>query len=465
MNRSILIVICDFLLLSLLTFSTDMSRIAGDDTQRTARADVATNAIVEPGRDLVELMKQALADERQGREQLQQQLASARGEAGTQRELLTRAEQANTRLQQQTAGWQQQYAAAQTNLESLTRQLQDNSAQARMSREQLAATEAEAKKQADLAAALKQQLDQLARSNRLAQTEQARLAGQLQLAEVERRAALDRAGLMQQEALAAHADNVRLAEGFKTLATNSSQLTREIRENRALAPNTLFSELVSNRVLLDIFASRSGFLGLGVHKDRQTETILATDGTNTFALCHVDATPLALWDPGTDWAGLTGAFTGHAAEAPVQSMLFHREDPRVVMFPVTPAEGRQLGCKVYRLAAAPYKFQDAVLIGADEGYYGQCDFQIDLNSPQYVRLDRNLLKGLFGKFNPSRGDVVLSRTGDLLGIMVNSTYCLVINDFAAAATLAFGPNVSAEHTGGTLARLYDDVFQMPLRLQ
>ena len=135
------------------------------------------------------------------------------------------------------------------------------------------------------------------------------------------------------------------------------------------------------------------------------------------------------------------------------------------MFPVSPAEARQMGCKIYRLAADPYKFQDAVLIGADDGYYGQCDFQIDLNTRQYVRLDRNLLKGLFGKFNPSRGDVVLSRTGGLLGIMVNSTYCLVIDDFAAAATLAFGPNVRAEHTGDTLARLYDDVFQMPLRLQ
>lgn len=135
------------------------------------------------------------------------------------------------------------------------------------------------------------------------------------------------------------------------------------------------------------------------------------------------------------------------------------------MFPVSPVEAKQFGCKIYRIANDPYKFQDAVLIGADNGYYGQCDFQIDLNTPQYVRLDHNLLKGLFGKFNPSRGDVVLSRTGELLGIMVNSTYCYVINDFTATATLAFGANVSAEHTGTVLSRLYDDIFQMPPRLQ
>lgn len=465
MNRSILIVICDFLLLSLLTFSTDLTKMAGDDTQRTAQVEVATNAVAEPGRDLATLMKQALADERKGRQQLEQQLAAARSAAGGQQELLSQAQQENARLKEQTAGLQQQYATAQSSVQNLTRQLQNNSTQAQMSEQKLTATEAELQKQNELAAALKQQLDQLARSNQLAQAEQARLAGQLQVADAERRAALDRAGLMQQEVTATRAENTRLTEGFKTLATNSSQLTQEIRENRALAPNTIFSEFVTNRIQAAIFASRSGFLGMDVNKDKRAETLLVTDGKSTFAICHVDDTPLTLWDPGTDWDGLTGTFTGHATEVPVRSISFHRDDPRVVMFPVSPVEAKQFGCKIYRIANDPYKFQDAVLIGADNGYYGQCDFQIDLNTPQYVRLDHNLLKGLFGKFNPSRGDVVLSRTGELLGIMVNSTYCYVINDFTATATLAFGANVSAEHTGTVLSRLYDDIFQMPPRLQ
>ena len=465
MNRSILIVICDFLLLSLLTFSTDLNRIANDDTPRSAGVAVVTNAVAATDTDLVVLMKQALADEHKGQEQLQQQLALARNATGNQQESLARTEQENARLKQQSTVLQQQYAAAQTNLEGLTRQLQNSAAQAQLSREELAVKEAEARKESELAANLKQQLNELARSNQLAQAEQVRLDGQLQLSEAERRAALVRAGLMQQQAQAAQAENVRLAEGFKVLATNSSQLTQEIRENRALAPNTLFSEFVTNRVRTALVASRTGFLGLDLSKDKNAETMLVTDGTNIFALCHVDDTPLTLWDPGTDWDGLTGQFSSHATEAAVQSISFHRQDPRVVMFPISPGAARQLGCKIYRLAADPYKFQDAVIIGADSGYYGQCDFQIDLNAPQYVRLDRNLLKGLFGKFNPSRGDVVLSRTGELLGLMVNSTYCLVITDFAAAATLAFGPNVRAEHTGRTLARLYGNVFQMPLRLQ
>jgi hypothetical protein len=465
MNRSILIVICDFLLLSLLTFSTDINHMANDKTQRSAHVDVTTNEVVQPGKDMMTLMNQALADERKGREQLQQQLASARNTAGSQQEALARAEQANERLQQQSAslqqqaaGLQQQYTAAQANVEDLNRQLQNNSTQAQMSRQKLAETQAEEQKQSDLAAQLKQQLDLLMHSNQLTQTA-------LQLSEAERQAALDRAALMQQDVQAARAENARLAEGFKSLATNSSQLTQEIRENRALAPNTIFSEFVTNRVQTAIDAARTGFLGIDEGKNRQTQTILVTDGTNTYAIGHVDDTPLTLWDPGTDWDGLTGELTAHSADVPIRSVSFDQDDPRVVMFPITQAEAQQLGCKVYRISTDPYKFQDAVLIGADNGYYGQCDFQIDLSTPQYVKLDRSLLRGLFGKFNPSRGDVVFSRTGQLLGIMVNSTYCLMIHDFAASATLPFSANVRDEHTGGTLARLYDNIFQLPLRLQ
>jgi hypothetical protein len=49
--------------------------------------------------------------------------------------------------------------------------------------------------------------------------------------------------------------------------------------------------------------------------------------------------------------------------------------------------------------------------------------------------------------------------------MVNDTYCLTLRGFAAAATLAFDQDLRNRHTGGTLAQLYDTVFQLPPRLQ
>ena len=450
MNRSILIVICDFLLLSLLTFSTDLSKMAGENegAQPGVKVDVAPKPSDTGGKDLAAVMKLALNEEQKNREQLQAELAKAREAA-----------------QKQQADLQQQFAAAQANIQILDQKLQSSSAEALMSKEKLAAMEAEVKKESDLAAALQQQLAQLAKNNQIAQDEKQKLAGQLQLAQVEERAATERAALMQQQVEAERAEKAQLAEGFKALATNSGALTQEIRENRALAPNTIFSDFVTNRVQARLLASRSGMFGMDASKSKTAETVLVTDGANIYALCHVQDTPLTLWDPGTDWAGLDGTLVHNQAQVPIHSLSFHIQDPRVVFMPVTQSEARQLGCKVYPISSDPYKFQDAVLVGAQEGYYGQCSFQMDLNTPQYVKLDRNLLKGLFGKFNPSRGDLVFSRTGELLGIMANSTYCLMLHDFTATATFQFGPDVRAQRTGGALSRLYSYVFNLPLRLK
>ena len=450
MNRSILIVICDFLLLSLLTFSTDLSKMAGENegAQPGVKVDVAPKPSDTGGKDLAAVMKLALNEEQKNREQLQAELAKVREAA-----------------QKQQADLQQQFAAAQANIQILDQKLQSSSAEALMSKEKLAAMEAEVKKESDLAAALQQQLAQLAKNNQIAQDEKQKLAGQLRLAQVEKRAATERAALMQQQVQAERAEKAQLAEGFKALATNSGALTQEIRENRALAPNTIFSDFVTNRVQARLLASRSGMFGMDASKSKTAETVLVTDGANIYALCHVQDTPLTLWDPGTDWAGLDGTLVHNQAQVPIHSLSFHIQDPRVVFMPVTQSEARQLGCKVYPISSDPYKFQDAVLVGAQEGYYGQCSFQMDLNTPQYVKLDRNLLKGLFGKFNPSRGDLVFSRTGELLGIMANSTYCLMLHDFTATATFQFGPDVRAQRTGDALSRLYSYVFNLPLKLK
>jgi len=470
MNRSILIVICDFLLVSLLAFSTvDINKVADEGTQRNVRVDIVTNQL-DSGRDLTAVMKQALTEERKSRDLLLGELTKTRDVAiqrekqvqSIQQALQAREEEAQ-RFQQQQAALQQQFAAAQTNIQALTQQLHSSSSEVVLSKERLAALEAEKKKQAEQAAALQQQLAQLAKSNELAAAEHQRLSGQLQVAQTEKRLATEQVVHMQAEVKAEREEKAKLAEGVKALASKSGELTKEIRENRPLAANTIFNEFVTNRVQARIDASRPGLLGTTRH--RETQTVLATDGTNIFALCHVQDTPLSLWNPGTDWDQLSGTLSRNAAGSSIQSVSFYLRDPRVVLIPVSTNEARQLGCKIYRVSSDPFKFQDAVLVGAREGYYGECRFEIDLTTPEYVKLDNNFLKGLFGKFNPSRGDLVFSKTGELLGVMANSSYCMMIRSFDAAATLRFGPNVREQHTGDTLSILYTMVTEMPNKLQ
>jgi hypothetical protein len=464
MNRSILIVICDFLLLSLLTFSTDINHIADANTQPPTSVEISTNSPAGTGADLAAQMKLALEEEQQSRQQLQQEFAQTRSAATQAQAQATQAQAQLSARERENARLQAQYAAAQTNLEALAQQLQTTAARAQSSQQQLTTQQTEAQREAELATALRQQLDSLSQSNQMAVTEKQKLTSQLQLAEVEQRDAAERADLLQQEARASQSENAKLAESFKMLATNSTQLAKEIHEDQPLTPTGIFSDVVSNTVVVNILGQRTGLFGRIITADKATATVLVTDGKNYFAVCYNRETPVEVWDPGTDWDRLTGTFTGRTAKVPIHSLAFDEQDPRVLLLPVSPAEATQLGSKVYHLSADPYKFQDAVLIGADQNYYGQCNFQLDVGSSQYLVLDRSLVRGLFGKFNPSRGDLVFSRNGDLLGIMVNDTHCLALQHFDAATTFQFNADLHKQ-TADTLSELGDEVGAMPAQLQ
>jgi hypothetical protein len=477
MNRSILIVICDFLLISLLVFSSpDINRVTDEGASRTLTMTTETTNHVDSKNDLAAVMNLALTEERRNREQLNSELNQARG-ALTEREKQAQAqaqslqqeislrEEQNKRLQQQQTELSQDFTAAQNNIQKLNQQLQNTSAEALMSKEQLAALQAEARKRAEEASALQQRVADLGKSNEMVLSEKQQLSTQLQIAEVEKRNATEQVVRMTEEVKVEREEKAKLAEGVKTLASKSGELVQEIRDNRPLAPNTIFNEFLTNRVQASLLASKTGVFGNESTRRDQVSTVLVTDGTNSFAMCHVEDTPLKLWIPGTDWEGLAGSLVRDSRMIQIRSLSFAWPDPRVVLIPITPSEVRHLGGRVYRISPDPYKFQDAVLVGAQEGYYGECKFQIDQSTPDYVQLDRSFLKGLFGKFNPSRGDLVFSKTGDLLGIMVNKDYCMMIHKFDPTATFMFGMDIRDQKTGETLAQLYRQVMGMPMKLQ
>jgi hypothetical protein len=475
MNRSILIVICDFLLVSLLAFSTvDVNRIAkpgGAVVMSLNKGGGQTNT-ASAKQDLGDVMRLSLEQERKNREALLVELSHTREVVG-QREQQVQAvqnqlrgkEEEAARLQAEQSNLKVQVAAAQTNIETLNQQLHTTTVESVISKEQRAAMEAEARKQAEKEQELQRQLAELQRNNEAILAERGALAGQLQASEASNRMAFAQMGQLQEEVSAQRDQNAKLTEGVKALATNSSNLVREIHENTPQAPNEIFNQLVTNRVLASFYGVKAGFLGSESPKYKQAQTVLVTDGTNTYAICHIQDTPLSLWNPGAQWTELSGSLARGPGLYQIQSISFASQDPRVVMIPVPASAVKSFGGQVYPIASNPYKFQDAVVVGTQENYYGECKFQIDLTAPEYLKMDHNSLKGLFGKFNPSSGDLVFSRTGTLLGIMANNNYCVMVRSFVPAATLRFGPGVRNQATAKTLSNLYAVVAELPYKLQ
>lgn len=507
MNRSILIVICDFLLVSLVTFSTlDLDKVQEASGARDIRVEILTNQ-VSSRQDLGEVMKIALEEERRSRDLLAGELAQTRDSVSHQKsELQEREKQIDTFKQQlqsseqkgqlmaeAQAKLQTQIAEAQSNIQNLNKQLQSNAVENVLTKEKLAATESEARQQLAKALSLQQQLGQLERSNELALGEQQKLNTKLQVAEAEKRIAAEKVAKMMEEVKIEKEEKARLAEvanksldaankshdlvkttqelanKSQEVASKSADLARELKQefhdNQPLAANIVFNAFVTNRVHSHFTAYRPVFLGIDSNKRRDSETVLVTDGTNTFALCHVQDTALTFWTPGTDWEALTGTLTHDLVSFPIPSISFYLFDPRVVLIPLTKTEAKQLGGKPYQIAADPLKFPDAVVVGTRESYYGEVKFQIEFGLPQYLKMDRNTLKGVFGKFNPSSGDLVLSKTGELLGVMANNSYCIMLKNLNVAATIQFGLDLRGQRTGQTLSLLHSMVQEQPLRVQ
>ena len=472
MNRSILIVICDFLLLSLLAFSTvDINTAAPPGAPRLVPAAAPAKQVT-ARQDLGDVMRLALEAERKDHDQLLGELTRTRAVISQQDQefqhvlgQLQSKEQSAATLAAEQTNLQHQLAAAQTNLASLSGQLQAANAETVLTKEQRAAMEAEARQQSEKAAALEQQLAQWQKRDQLMQSNQQALQDQLRMSTASNHSAVAQMSQLREEVEAQRQENLRLADGIKVLAVKSSELAQEIHEARPLTPNTIFEEMSTNRVLASFTGVKSGLFGIDSSKDRQTRIVLVTDETNAFALCHVQDTPLTLWNPGQQWEELTGTLAHGSAVFPIASLSFCLLDPRVVLIPVPAAQATALGCKVYHFAKDPYTFQDAVVVGTREDYYGQCNFQIDVTTPQYLKMDHNSLKGLFGKFNPSSGDLVLSRTGELLGVMANDGYCAIFRNFKPGATFRFGPQGRKQPTAKTLSALCTFVGDLPNKLQ
>ncbi len=519
MNRSILIVICDFLLVTLVAFTTiDTSRVANDKAPPPPQAETGTNRL--DLKDLTSVMQKALVDEQQDRQQIQGELAKTRDTLARQASLLSERdkqvlsaqqelaqrekellasqrdlaardqrlkasqdelaqrdrkvqtvqnelsirEQQSAQLAQQQAALQGQLANAQASLTNLSHELHDTMVKSVISEERLAAYEDLVSKQTVQSSNLQQQLAALAKTNEVVFAEKQRLNTQLAVAETEKQYAAREVVHMQDEVKVEREEKARLAEGVKELAAKSGDIAREIRDNHSMAANAIFGQYATNRVLARFAAVRNALFGEST-KTKESQTVLVTDGVRTYALCHVHDTPLNIWEPGIDWDSLSGMLLRNTVSYPIQSISFCMADPRVVFIPVTAEEAARFGCKVYRVSPDPYKFQDAVLVGTREDYYGECSFQLDLSTPEYVKLDRSFLKGLIGKFNPSRGDLVFSKTGEILGVMANSTYCLMLRNFTIEANFQCGADVRAQHTGATLSAMYAHLLSMPFKLQ
>jgi hypothetical protein len=462
MNKTLLLILCDFLLLNLLAL-TRWEKAEPARAKQPPVPELNANAATKD-RDLVDTMRESLVDEKAARDQLMEKLNSADANLATR-------EQSLTQLQNEKNQLTSKLTATEQTAQELGKKVAAATQDAALTKEQLAQIQRELAEKRAEAERQKAALATLEQQQTAARRQIEGLTVAVVVGEQEKKMLREQSEVLKGQVEAERADRIKvqettmkLATGVGQLAEKSTELTREIRDNRPISANVLFNEFLANRVTAAFTAYRKGFFG-EVNRAKETKLVLVRSGAQIYALTHIEDTVFSYGENGSDWAkiGVNFPKAGAAAAAPSLNVL--ALDPRVVAIPVSAGQASALGRKIYTIAPEPFKFSEAVLIsGSGEGY-GEVAFKLDAAQPGYVRVDNRLLKRLFGTFAPSRGDLVLSKTGELLGIMVNRDYCALVKDFTTLTTIRTGEDTTAQDTGALLDGLIARVRAMPLELQ
>lgn len=502
MNRSVLLVICDFLILTLLSF-VQFERTAEPLTKTELGRQVTAPALS----NLLATMEAALELERLERESLTNALAMTSAELEERRRLLLEREerlaQVQTRLSQseseserlarERAQLEQAQREAQSGLRvlqeafertqqstvSLADRLEDSAREAAEAQGRLRAMEEELGRRQAEAQAMQERMDRLDQAREELQSEKVQLVGELRQSETEARMTRQMVTNLNTQLTVATEQKSQLIASTARLATNVESLnvqSVELREQSAaireqidrqvrLPANTIFGNYLTNRIRLNLQATSRGAFGQEVNRQRESSVVFVRQNNRVFVLAHVDATPLKIWPPETPWQRFGLELGRDAARWTPRELSLVRRDPRLILIPVDESVPVSMGVGVYDVATDPSQFAEAVVVASDESYYGETRFQLSAEHPGYVRMDRSTFRRMLGEFSPRKGDVALTRTGLFLGILVNGDHCLLPEALEVLPPIPAGVPLEVGSTTSLMRAAQEVLERMPSALR
>lgn len=337
MNRSILLVICDFFILTLLSFvQIDPTRPMEGLPESGEVSEVSAPAMS----NMVASLTAALELERRERESLTNALAMTSAELRERRRLLEERERSLASTQERLAttetearrlseerarlergqaeatasirtlrqafeSTQQGAAALQERLADSTRVEAETKARAEQMAQELARREREARE-------LQEKLAQLDASREAMREEKQKIELSLRERETEVRLTRGEVAQLSQQLTVAQTEKAQLAQTAANLSTNvgvlavkSAAIQEEMERQRRLSANAIYSDFLSNRVSLASAGVTRGTLGQEVSRERAAAVVLVRLGSNVVAVTHLESTALRLWPADAPWSSFT----------------------------------------------------------------------------------------------------------------------------------------------------------------
>ncbi len=473
MNKTLLLILCDFLLLTLLSLVNWEEEDKRSESSEPDPGPQSVSAMAMMEQDLLDTLTSALEEEKRVQETLQDE-TDARQEA---------LEAADSKLKERDASIVSLEAgleAEKKRVENLTVEKAAVLEEATKAKESIVVMqsdyeqlEAKAKQTEAQARMLQEELDEKLRliteketalakeieERKNAESRAQELDVRVKVTEEQKRMLEENVESLKSVVVAERAERQQLqqqttqmAEGITQLAERSQDLTEEFRSSQPVNANTLFDRFNQNKILAR-FDSNRFYRGQRLEDDDQSMTVLVSDGRETVALVHASSTPFGAGKATIGFRGVDMRLSRAGATLSPPKMEFLTVDPRISAIPLTSDEAAELGGEVFYTTVTPFKFSEAVLIDEKGEYYGEVEFKLDANTPGYVKMQSRVFSRIFGDFSPSKGDLVLSKTGELLGLMVDSRYCVLVPHLLRNESLAVGTAFDGEQFKSVMVSL------------
>ncbi|MDQ8193177.1 hypothetical protein QEH59_01980 [Coraliomargarita sp. SDUM461004] len=524
MNKTLMLVICDFLLLSMLA----LARFDPPEEKPEVGLDVtAASATAEA--ELISLLEESLQSELNSRQNLTEDLTETRESLQEKARLLAEREAAlaatqsnldattakaqeleqtkaeieaaqaalsaeKARLEAERSELAQRFDSTRTQLEaakteqvSLVSTLGQLKEESSVAKEKLSKTEEEliareimlAEREAALKAAeeekatLAAEREKLNRQLEVAQAERrlleqnltAEQAEKLQL-QREKEQAFARADRLTENVSQLGAGMSQLGQGVSTLTQASEAIKKEIEAARPQTMSEIFTRFQNNRANLRFTATEAGLFGAENVRTYESKSILITDSNGAnYLVTHSANSPFAFNKNANNLLAASLEVTLGNRRFPVSQIGFLSTDPRILFIPLPQSLVDNSGLETFPLALQPERWEEAVLVKNDESNFGRTGFRRLTESERFLKMDRPALGQLFADFASTRGDLAFTKNSQFIGILTDSEHAVVIDDFLASGITQLGNQFNTSQNAATMERLRDRVQQLPEKIR
>ena len=486
MNKSLLIVICDFLLLSLLSIANFDKPDKSNAQKRATQTALENETFVQT--QMLETLKTALDAEQQRHlslskdvEKLSQKAEANLKQAQTQQEIAKQREQQLKKMQSikleleqeraeilkrskdleaKVASADKRNAILESEIISATDKL-EKSAKERIDLErklgkmqqsdatiktQLQSVQEQLRQNKENLVRLQTESDKLKLENRAIEAEKRALSTQLEVAATKTKIYeenLKRAQVLidiekaEKEKIITHAET--LSTNVSTLASEQKSLSKNIVDLRPQTASETFEKIKPLFARIVFKFSEGGLLGKK-NATKSISTLPIRIGSRTFLFFNADASPLRFSKDAEAPEMLSVSIFANGKVFTPQTLILAKGSNTTLAIElpkdfIPESKSVELAQK-----QETFKFPECIVINPNSKYYGQVPFMANFTKSQYAKVDVGLIESIFKTFSPSANDIAMTRSGQALGIMTSTTDLFIPRNLQPERTLSIGKN-------------------------